>query len=150
MVVKRPKGIKAQYESKFDVSDEMVRKSLSINPGLRQGMDTDRYLERLREKVRTGGAPQHEAGNVFEQALVAFLQEKSDEVRAQRARIDDEMDRLQSQARALGEHAAHDVQLFLQQMWSQGLVAPNYEILKPYAAFFRSIGLSPDALLPGK
>jgi hypothetical protein len=55
MAIKRPKGREPKFEvpdTKF--IDEMVRASLAVNPSLKNGETTSKYLERMRQ-VALGG-----------------------------------------------------------------------------------------------
>src|SRR5687768_1957294 len=57
MPIKPPKPKEPEPELPVSFVDELVRRSLDVNPHLRQGLDTHQYLNRLKKELVDSSKP---------------------------------------------------------------------------------------------
>lgn len=166
MVLKRPKNIAAQEseeESDVELMEHLVKKSLDINPNLRDGRDTQEILKGLRSEAvskSTAGKASSGADASSEvaapsaaekQAKLAarrrstiefFFEQKAEEFEAASQEVNVRRRALEQELKKLQADALDEVVDFLS-LLAGGAESPEArDVMKAYRKFLKELGVS--------
>ncbi len=163
MVLKRPKNIAAQEseeESDVELMEHLVKKSLDINPNLRDGRDTQEILKGLRSEAvsksaagkvaaDSSGVPEPSAAE--KKAKLAarrrstiefFFEQKAEEFEAASREVNARRRALEAELKKLQATAVDEVVDFLS-LLAGGADSPEArDVMKSYRKFLKELGVS--------
>lgn len=153
MPVKRPQGVEPKFEvPNVQFVDNLVRRSLEINPKIREGLTTQQFLERLRQAAQgqpqaKAQAPATTADDHSAHTLALFMRERSEDFERSARDLRAELAKVQARQTELQQQTLAQVVEFLKFLYGPGMPEPKATTLKPFAAFLGDLGKSDQEIL---
>lgn len=138
-------------DDKMAFAEDLVRKSLAINPGLRGLDSTHKYLMKMRElalakpQTKTNepkAAPAKSAADRRAESTQLFLQQRAGEFDTQLAGIDARLAALEEEKRAAKAQVVDEVVSFMSVVWAEADADTARRVLEGFRPFLTALGVS--------